>query len=442
MPHATAAILSIGDELTLGQSVDTNSAWLSAHLVERGIVPIEHATVPDNRPAIAAAITRLASLADLVITTGGLGPTTDDLTREGLADAMGQPLVTDERALAELKEWFNRRGRAMPERNVVQAMRPASARCIPNPNGTAPGLAASLPRGPRSVDIFCLPGPPAEMKPMYEAAVAPTLRARPGWVIVTRSIHTFGLGESDVAARLGDLMDRTRNPLVGTTVHAGIVTCRIRYEGPAESGGAQVHASVNGVEQAIRARVGVYVFGGGEDTPASVALGLLRERGLTLATVESCTGGLVGGALTAVAGSSDVYLGGWVTYANEMKMGEVGVPEAIVSPSGPGAVSREAAEAMARGGLEASGADLCVSVTGIAGPAGGTAEKPVGTVWVAVASKSTGGEGASGTRVNVRRFLFPGSREAVRVLAMNSALAMVRLSVLGEDGVSLLREVR
>jgi nicotinamide-nucleotide amidase len=274
------------------------------------------------------------------------------------------------------------------------------------------------------------------MKPMFEAAVVPALRAPSGRVVVTRALHTFGLGESDLAARLGELMERGRNPLVGTTVRAGVVTCRVRYEGPAATD------PTGETERAIRERLGAYVFGEGDETLASVVLSLLRSRGLTLATVESCTGGLLGGALTAIAGSSDVYLGGWVTYANEMKVGEVGVPPEILGiaragerpvAQAPGAVSREAAEAMARGGLERSGAGVCVSVTGIAGPGGGSAEKPVGTVWIGV---------ATGGAVAARRFLFPGSREQVRVLSVNSALATIRLVLLGEGTIELLREVR
>jgi nicotinamide-nucleotide amidase len=435
--HATAAILSVGDELALGQTLDTNSAWLSAHLVEIGIVPVEHAAVHDDRPAIASAIARLATVADLVIVTGGLGPTADDLTRQGLADAMGEPLIADADALAEVKRWFESRGRTMPDINAAQALRPASARVLRNENGTAPGLHGLVRADGRAVDVFCLPGPPREMMLMFATSVTPSLRAPAGRVVLTRSIRTFGLGESDVATRLGELMTRGRNPLIGTTVSAGIVTCRVRWEGDPAAGAAAVAQA--GLD--IRERLGVYAFGEDEDTLASSALALLRSRGLTLATVESCTGGLVGGAITAIAGSSDAYLGGWVTYANELKVGEVGVPAELASPGGPGAVSREAAEAMALGGLERSGAGACVSVTGIAGPGGGTPEKPVGTVWIGLAVRH--GEPAAGAapRILARRFLFPGPRESVRTLSVNAALAIVRLGVLGEEA-PLLREIR
>ena len=430
--HATAAILSLGDELVLGQSLDTNSRWLAEQLLAAGIVTREHVTVADDAGATTAALRRLAASVDLIVSTGGLGPTMDDLTRQALADAMGEPLVEDAESLEQVRRYFTRAGRAMPEPNRVQALRPASAAALRNDNGTAPGLAASIARPDGgSSDVFCLPGPPREMKPMFERDVRARLRPPLGRVVRTRVLHTFGIGESDIAARLGAIMDRTRTPLVGTTASRGVVSCRLRFEGAGDAAAAELALDTDADE--IRARLGPYVFGAGEDTPASVVLGLLRQRGETLAVAESCTGGGLGEMMTEVPGSSAAFLGGWITYTNEWKQAEVGVPASVFSAGGPGAVSRECAEAMARGALEYSPADHALAITGIAGPDGGTPQKPVGTVWIAQASRKP-------AAVESRLFVFSGDRAAVREIAAKSALAMLRLHLVGAGDVRLLRQ--
>ncbi len=430
--HTRAAILSVGDELTLGQTLDTNSQWLADRLIGAGVLTVEHATVPDDAKAIADALRRLAAGgggADVLIVTGGLGPTLDDLTRPGLALAMGAPLVEDAAALAQIRAWFAKAGRDMPDPNRAQARRPEGALCLENTAGTAPGLHGAV----GEADVFCLPGPPREMREMFERSVLPRLRPAPGRTIRTRALHCFGLGESDMAARLGDVMDRARNPLVGTTVSRGVVTCRIRFETSrarqqADEGPQDPLAST---DRLIRERLNPYLFGADSDTLPSIVLDELKGRGETLAVVESCTGGLLGTMITEVPGSSAAFLGGWVTYTNEMKQREIGVPASIFAKDGPGAVSRECAEAMARGGLERSGASRCLAVTGIAGPDGGSAEKPVGTVWVARAGSAD---------AESRRFLFIGDRASVRDWAAKSALAMLRLALIGESKARLLRQ--
>jgi len=431
--HRTAAILSIGDELTLGQNLDTNSQWLAQRLVAMGVIPIEHATVADDMPSTRDAIVRLAAAADVVIATGGLGPTADDLTRNALAAAMDQPLAEDAEALEHLRSLYS--GREMPTINRVQAMRPMGGRILANPVGSAPGLHGAVRAGDpavgREVDVFCLPGPPREMRPMFEASVAPALRPDPEQVVRVRALHTVGLGESDVATRLGNLMSRSCNPLIGTTASKAVVSCRIRYTGPGPAAAAQ--EAVAAAETAVRERVGPYVFGADDETLAGAVLGLLIGRGKRLATVESCTGGLLGALLTEVPGSSAAYAGGWVTYTNELKQSLVGVPAELFGPGRPGAVSREVAGAMARGGLERSGADYCLSITGIAGPEGGSAEKPVGTVWIALAGP--GGE------VECRRFAFLGERANVRDWSSRSALGMLRFELVGARGLRMLRQV-
>lgn len=419
-PCATAALIAIGDELTMGQTLDTNSRWLSDRLLALGIEPIEHTTVPDDPAQIAAAITRLAQWTDLVITTGGLGPTPDDRTRQALASALRDELIEDPRALEQIQTWFDARGVPMTPTNRIQAQRPSTATCIPNTSGTAPGLSATLGTdASTSTRIVCLPGPPRELHPMFEL-IAGTLTSPADRVIATRTLHCFGLGESAVALQLGDLLDRDRNPVVGTTASLGVVSCRLRYQGPAD--GAQ--RALDQTESAIRARLGHTVFGAADESLASVVLDLLRARSATLAVVESCTGGLLGGALTAIPGSSDAFVGGLITYTNTLKHELAGVDEAIIAAHG--AVSAPCAIAMALGGRARATSDYALAISGIAGPGGGSDDKPVGTVWIALASP----DGAT----DARRFQFPAYRDAVRTWSVASALGMLRLALIGADG--------
>ncbi|MDX2147553.1 MAG: CinA family nicotinamide mononucleotide deamidase-related protein [Planctomycetota bacterium] len=445
-PHATAALLSIGDELTLGQTLDTNSKWLAARLLDLGVTPIEHATVPDELQAHADAYRRLARKADLVISSGGLGPTADDLTRQALAQAMNDELVEDPGALAEIQTFFRGRARTMPEINRVQALRPRRGISISNPNGTAPGLlglvAGDAPAG-GGVEVFCLPGPPREMIPMFESFVVPRIRVRPGWTVLTRVIPTIGIGESDLASRLGDLMRRDRVPLVGTTASAGVVTVRIRYEGQASR--EQALRELDETQARVLELASDFVFATEPTTLQAAMIGLLRQRGQTLTTVESCTGGMLGSLLTEVPGSSSAYRGGWVTYSNERKVADVGVPRELFmewgGESAPGAVSPKVAIAMAQGGLERAGADHALSITGVAGPEGGTPDKPVGTVWVGRASRRE--SVPAGTPLaEARRFSMGGDRASVREWSCRAALAMLRLAMLGKTEVKLLREAQ
>ena len=434
--HSSAAIVSIGDELTLGQKLDTNSQWLSRALFDRGIAVREHVTLADDFEQNVAALRRLCTAYPLVLCTGGLGPTADDLTRQALARVMGEELVEDERALGQIKGVMERRGRVMSENQRVQALRPRSGEMIDNPTGTAPGLAARVP-GTDGVacDVFCLPGPPGELRPMFESFVVPRLRTDASRAVRARVLHCLGIGEGDLATRLGPLMDRDRNPLVGTTASGGVVSIRIRYEGPA----GRAEEAMLDSERLCRACAGPFVFGEESQSIESVVLDLLRERGEKLVVVESCTGGLLGSLLTGVPGSSDAFLGGWVTYANELKSMEVGVPGALIAEHG--AVSEAVAIAMARGGLRhCAPASHCLAITGIAGPGGGSERKPVGTAFIARAS--LGGDGraahgadihATGTSVECRRFLVIGDRNDVRGRSARLALMMLRFHLLGLD---------
>jgi nicotinamide-nucleotide amidase len=425
--HARAALLSVGDELVLGQTLDTNSRWLADRLASMGILTAEHATVADDADAQTAALVRLAGAHDVVIVTGGLGPTADDLTRVSLARASGDTLVEDPVAFAQIEAFFAARGRTLTPLNRTQALRPARGATMSNHFGTAPGLIARV----GSCDVFCLPGPPREMHPMFEQSVVPRLKPAADRTIRTRVLHTFGIGESDLAQRLGKLMDRAANPLVGTTASRGVVSCRLRYEGPATQLEAQ--RLLDQTEAQVREAGSPFVFGAGSDTLPSVTLQALRERGQSLSLAESCTGGLLGAMLTEIPGSSAVLWGGVVSYANEIKQRALGVPAECFAPGGPGAVSSETALAMARGVLERLGTHHALSITGIAGPGGATDGKPVGTVFIARAS-------ADGTH-EARRFLISSDRATIRELAALSALMILWQHVTQGRATPLMRQV-
>jgi nicotinamide-nucleotide amidase len=435
--HNACAILAIGDELTLGEKLDTNSKWLAERLGAIGAPAVEHATVGDDAARIASAIRRLAEAAPLVICTGGLGPTADDLTREGLAEAMGDSLTEDAGALDQIEALFRASGRVMNELNRVQAKRPSRGECLRNGVGTAPGLWGSVDRGDgTSADVFCLPGPPREMRPMFETLVIPRLRLREVDAMHVKLVRVLGWAESDAASELkkcagGDLLARASDPEVGVTASAGELTFRIRARGDERSAGEKLEW---GAEQ-LRKVFGALCVGEDDESAAAATLRMLRERDETLAVIESCTGGLLGATLTEVAGSSDVFLGGWITYSNAMKQGEVSVPGATLAEHG--AVSEETARAMALGGLFQSAADHAIAITGVAGPGGGTDEKPVGTVWIAHAWSTDDGRG-----VDARRFVFPGDRERVRIRSVRAALAMLNLRVRGEPERALANEAQ
>lgn len=416
-----AILLSIGDELTLGQTVDTNAAWLAARLSTLGISCTEHRTVADDLDHIAETIQQCAQRADVLIITGGLGPTDDDLTRPALAKAMGVDLVEDPASVEQIASYFHGRGREMPQRNRIQATHPQTSTMIENTCGTAPGIRATL----GHCEVFVTPGVPREMFAMYERDIEPAIREHAGdsRTILTSKINSFGSGESTIAEQLGELMARDRNPLVGTTVTNGYVSVRIRSE---HEDPAQAEAMLAVAKRQVNDKVGPLAFGQDDETLQQAAVLLLTGQGKKVTTVESCTGGRIASMLTDVAGSSAVVLGGWVTYANEMKIEQVGVPSQLIEQHG--AVSEPVVKAMALGALQRSGADYALSTSGIAGPGGGSQEKPVGTVWIGLAWRDS-------EQNNSLQFLahLPGDRETIRDRAAKCALQILRLHLLGES---------
>ncbi len=407
-----AIIISIGNELTSGQTVDTNSSYLAMHLGERGIETAEHLTVSDCHSAIAAAIKTAASKADLVIVTGGLGPTEDDQTRQGLAGAMGTSLELNEDCLQTITDYFKSRSWEMSAINRVQAMVPKGAQAIENKAGTAPGLIAEI----GSARIFVTPGVPHEMRRMFNEQIAPMLDKGNG-AIYHHIIHTFGQGESTTGSAISDLMRQGGDVSVGTTVAAGMVSIRITSRG---SDGDKARDQAAEVVDEIRSRLGDLVIGEGVDTTmASVVGQLLRDSQQTVSTAESCTGGMIGQLITSVSGASDYYPGGFICYANAVKQQLLNVPNDLLEKHG--AVSGQVASAMAAGTREKMGTDWAISVTGIAGPTGGTDEKPVGLVFIGLA-------GEAGTKIH--RHIFSGDRQIIRLRTALAGLNYLRLELL------------
>lgn len=375
----TALLLTVGDEILLGQTVDTNAAWLGAHLPEAGLDLIRSETVGDTREAIRGALDRATER--VVLVTGGLGPTTDDLTREAVAEWAGVPLVFRPELYETIAALYRRRGRPVPEAAVrAMAHAPDGFEALANPVGTAPGLWGQRGRGGRTVDVVLLPGVPREMQAIATASVLPRLASRADEAVAWRTLVTVGKPETEIAAQIAHI---ALPPRVGLAYLPDLGTVRVRITGRGAVR-AQVEAAVQRTADALRGALGRLVVGDGADSLESVVLEHLARRGLTLATAESCTGGAIAARLTTVPGASRAFAGGVVAYSNVVKRDLLGVPEALLAEHG--AVSEPVVRAMAEGARHRLGVDVGVAATGVAGPGGGTPDKPVGTVWVAVAT--------------------------------------------------------
>jgi nicotinamide-nucleotide amidase len=392
-------ILSIGSELTSGQNLDTNSQWLSRRLAEVGVAVGWHTTIADDLAANIEAVQIAVRRAKLVLLTGGLGPTQDDLTREVLAKVAGVELVLDPASLEAITAMFRRRGRDMPERNRVQAYSPAGAEVLPNDCGTAPGV--WIPIG--DAYVGAMPGVPTEMHAMFENQIVPRLAALglSGGVLIQRKINAFGEGESAVEEKLLDLTRRGHVPEVGITVSDAVISLRIlaRAATPAE---AQVQIAP--IEATIRERLGSLVFGVEAEELQDAVAALLIAKRRTLAVAEGVTGGFLGELLTSVPGSAAWFRGGVIAYDNAVKTEWLGVPQRLLDDHG--AVSSQVAEAMAVGCRARLRTDLAVSTVGIAGPAPAGAGKPVGLVYVGLAWEGGSAAGSFnwfGTRAEIRR---------------------------------------
>jgi nicotinamide-nucleotide amidase len=379
-------LLSVGTELLLGQIVDTNAAYLAGKLSELGVNVYHKTTVGDNAQRLAAALLICLGRSDVVLATGGLGPTKDDITAAAVAQVMGVHLTEDEATSEKIRSFAQQRGIKLLDRPstplgaglLKQAFVPEGAQVVPNPVGTAPGFILTR----DSNTVIALPGVSAEMKPMAEQTVLPYLASRAGEeggasVILSRVLRLAGLGESQAEAELADLIERQTNPTIAPYVKSYEVQLRVTASAPNR---AEAQALIAPVEAEIRRRLGDHLYGADEETLEAITGGLLRAARLTLAVAESCTGGLIGHRITNVPGSSGYFLAGVTTYSNESKVKLLGVRGETLAAHG--AVSPETAGEMAEGVRRATGADVGLSSTGIAGPTGGTPSKPVGLVYL------------------------------------------------------------
>ncbi|MCL2351221.1 MAG: competence/damage-inducible protein A [Firmicutes bacterium] len=408
----TAEILSVGTEILLGDILNTNARFLSEELAKLGVNVYWQTVVGDNRGRLLAAYgLAFERGADLVIATGGLGPTEDDLTKETAAEYFGRKLVLHEESWERMLAHF--RGRQMPPNNKKQAMLPEGAAVLANNNGTAPGCA--LERDGKM--IVLLPGPPNEMEPMFLESVLPLLRPRTDHVLFSRTLKIVGVGESQAEILLKLLMDRQTNPTMALYAKTSEVWLRLTAAAPDEAAAKELIKPAAGEARRI---LGGSVYGEDGDTLAGAVVGLLRQRGLTIALAESCTGGALTSALVDVPGASEALLEGLVTYSNRAKAELLGVRAETLEKFG--AVSEQTAREMAEGVRRASGASIGAATTGIAGPGGGTPEKPVGLVYITV---STDG------KTEARECLFAGNRRKIRDRAVVTALDMVRKAAAG-----------
>lgn len=423
-----AEIISVGTELLLGDVVDTNASFVARRLADMGIDVLRKSVVGDNVNRISLAIREaLGRKADLVIVGGGLGPTADDVTREAVAGALSVGLGLEPRALAAVEAWFVRRGRPMVESNRRQAFLPDGAEMLPNSAGTAPGFIV----GNGQAVVAALPGVPCELEFMFREELEPRLRKLvrahdgDGRTIKSRVLKFVGIPESSLAEKVDDLLHK-QNPTVAPLVGNGIVVLRItaKADGP-----EQALSLIAPVEEDIRRRAGRWLAATDDESIEQVVGRLLKEAGLTLAVAESCTGGLISTLITDVPGSSDYFDRGFVTYSNEAKRRLLGVRARTLREHG--AVSHETCREMATGALMRAGTGVAVAVTGIAGPGGATASKPLGLVYVGVAGPgSEPRDGDDGVRVTVEEHHFAGPRDIVRKRAAIAALDLIRRRLL------------
>jgi nicotinamide-nucleotide amidase len=407
-----ASIISIGNELLSGQTVDTNAAYLSGELLSIGIPVVSSYTIGDDTDAIVRALNLAAADADVVLATGGLGPTDDDLTRQGLASFLGAELQLQTELLDRIQNFFTKRNLQMSERNKIQAYMPAGAKALANPLGTAPGIMAEA----KGKLLVALPGVPSEMKRMFAESVFPELQRFAGTqAVVVRKLKCFGTGESNIAELLGPLMQRGRNPLINCTAKYGIITLAITATAKDKD---KAYQMAEESEKSLRNKLGKLVYGTEEQTLAEVVGEKLARQKMTIAVAESCTGGTLAKLLTDIPGASRYFTQGWVTYSNTAKTTELGIPADLIEKYG--AVSEQVAQAMAQGARKKAQTDFAIGITGIAGPAGGTEQKPVGLVYISVDSDNG---------CDTKRCPFSGDRRFIRLRAAHTALNMLRIKL-------------
>lgn len=408
-------IVAIGTELLLGQSVDTNSAWLAKEMARMGIDVYSFQAVGDNEKRIETALKGACDRSQVVLTTGGLGPTVDDVTRKVAAKLASRTLVYNETIAKEIEARFERMKMPFPKANLSQAFIPQGATLIPNPVGTAPGFIVKAGKS----HLACMPGVPAEMKAMFEATVKPFLmELNPsGSVIKSRVYRTTGMSESQLNEIIRDIFEKSTNPTVGVLAHKEGVDVRLTAKAASDS---EADRLLDGLGKTLMQLLPNHIYGLDQDDLEAIVGQILTTRGLSLALAESCTGGLIAHRITRVPGSSKYFRAGYVSYSNEAKTDLFSVDKALIQSKG--AVSQEVAVKMAEGARKRSGAAIALSTTGIAGPDGGSAEKPVGLVWMGLSDES-------GSQAMEYRFF--GSRDNVQFRTSQAALELLRRHVLG-----------
>ncbi len=404
-----ASIVTIGNEILAGKTVDTNAAHLAVELQNIGIPVVSSYTVADEIEQIVQKLSMAGDGADVIIATGGLGPTDDDLTRQAFAEFLGVKLLLHKELLEKIQQRFAQRNLQMPEKNKIQAYIPAGAKPLEN-IGTAPGILAEH----KDKLFIALPGVPLEMKQMFKKSVLPELKEfAGGQTVVLRKLKCFGAGESSIAEMLGDMMQRGRNPLINCTASEGIISLHIIATAEEQNKAQQL---VEKDEKKLRDLLGELIYGTEEQTLAEIVGEKLAQQNKTIAVAESCTGGWLAKLITDIPGASRYFTYGWITYCNDAKIRELGVPTELIEKHG--AVSEQVAEAMAKGARIKAGTDFAIGITGIAGPTGSTEQKPTGLVYISVDSDD-------GCETKHCRFIQ--KRQFTRLRAAQTALNMLRL---------------
>lgn len=407
-----AEILAVGTELLLGDILNTNARYLSQQLAALGINVYYQTVVGDNKERLLAAYDAAFSRADLVITTGGLGPTDDDLTKETAAEFFNRKLVCDNESLEKISSYFKGTNKGMPETNKKQAYIPEGAVILKNPNGTAPGCMIE----DNGRILIMLPGPPNEAEPMFENEVKPRLKAKQEHTFVSKSLHLCGIGESEAAEKIRDLMLSSSNPTIAPYAKTGEMLFRITASGKDEH---EAKAILTPAVDKIYSILGEYIYGEDDITLAEAVMKQIIERGLKISTAESCTGGMVAAGLIDYPGASQAFIDGVVSYSNESKVRLLGVKQQTLESVG--AVSEETAREMAEGIARVSDTDIGLATTGIAGPDGGTTDKPVGLVYIAVSIKG---------KTTVKKLMLKGTRQKIRSRAVTEILDLLRKTLI------------
>ncbi len=411
----TVEIICVGTELLLGNIVNTNAAFLAEKCAALGLSSYFQVVVGDNRERLVQTIRTAMERADIVLLSGGLGPTGDDLTKEAAAEAFGRRLVEDETSRRQIEAYFAQRGITPTENNWKQALIPEGAKAIPNRNGTAPGIIMEE----NGKYAILLPGPPGELKPMFTDSVVPYLRTLEDEVIESVTVKVVDIGESRAETMVSDLMENQSNPTIAPYAKTGEVHFRITARA---AGSKEAQELIAPVAEELKNRFGSHIYTMEEDVTLEKAVAdLLAEKKWTIATAESCTGGLLAARLVNVPGVSEVFHAGFITYADEAKQNLIGVKEETLKQYG--AVSSKTAEEMAVGAAKAAGADAAVSITGIAGPDGGTKDKPVGLVYIGCYVDG---------KVRVEEYHFTGSRLKIRESVVAAALVLLRNSIIAQ----------